>query len=427
MSIKTLTSPSGKPTTTSSKQVVSALLGNMFEHYDTALYGLLSPFLAPLFFPQQDPIVSLLLAYALIPLGMMARPLGAWVIGSIGDKYGRTRALSYSLFGMALVSLFMAICPTFEQAGFYSPLFLGINRILSNFLSAGESMGGAIYILENTPEKKHDWLSGLYNSSTMGGIVIASIGVSILCSFSMIESGWRILYALGCITGFYGFYLRKQAEIKAPLIKRKNSLAIIKENFRPFFKIFLASGFSYANYSIAFLLTSGLIPLISSYTAAEMANMNSALLAIDLFLLPVFGWLAARYSREKIMLFAALSIAITSLPLFAFLSEMDLTLIFIIRTFIVIYGVAFSAPFHAWAQAQVPNEHRYFLISLAYALGSQIIGGPTALISLWLFKVGGTAPFASIYWLFLSLGISFFLFRQMAVSSVKTRVQVELT
>lgn len=427
MSIKTLTSPSRRPTTTSNRQVVSAFLGNLFEHYDTALYGLLSPFLAPLFFPQQDPVVSLLLAYALIPLGMMARPIGAWIIGSIGDNYGRTRALSYSLFGMALVSLFMAICPTYEQAGLYSPLFLCINRILSNFLSAGESMGGAIYILEKTPQKKHDWLSGLYNSSTMGGIVLASIGVSILCTFSMVDSGWRILYALGCITGFYGFYLRKQGEITSPVTKRKTSFSIIRENYSAFLKIFLASGFSYANYSIAFLLTNGLVPLITSHSAEEMANMNSALLAIDLFLLPVFGWLAAKYSREKIMLIATLAIVFTSLPLFALLSEVDITLIFILRTFIVIFGVAFSAPFHAWAQAQVPNEHRYFLISLAYALGSQIIGGPTALISLWLFKMGGTAPYASIYWLFLSLGMSFFLFRQWAKGTLPGRMQIEPT
>ena len=142
---------------------------------------------------------------------------------------------------------------------------------------------------------------------------------------------------------------------------------------------------------------------------------------------PVFGWLAARYSREKIMLLAAVSIAITSLPFFALLHEVDITLIFIIRTFIVLFGVAFSAPFHAWAQAQVPSEHRYFLISFAYALGSQILGGPTALISLWLFKVSGTAPFASIYWLFLSLMMSFILFRMMAIDPLKRRTSVELT
>lgn len=427
MNSKTLTSHSGRRLTTSSKPLVSAFLGNLFEHYDSALYGLLAPFIAPLFFPGHDPIVSLLFAYALIPLGMMARPLGAWVIGLIGDRYGRTHALSYCLFGMALVSLFMALCPTFEQAGIYSPLFLGLNRIFSNFLSAGESMGGAIYILDNTPEKKHDWLSGIYNSSTMGGIVLASIGVSILSSLSMIESGWRILYALGCITGFYGFYLRRHNTSRVPLQKRQNSLAIIRDNLAPFFKIFLASGFSYANYSIAFILTSGLVPLISSHSDTEMANMNSALLAIDLFLLPVFGWLATRYTREKIMLLAAFAILITTLPLFSALSELDLTLVFLARTLIVLFGVAFSAPFHAWAQAQVPSENRYFLISLAYALGSQLIGGPTALISLWLFKVGGSAPYASLYWLALSLTTIAFLFRQLAANPLKSGKPVELT
>ena len=55
----------------------SAWLGNLFEHYDSALFGFLSPFLAPLFFPKQEPLTALILTYAMIPLGMLARPIGS--------------------------------------------------------------------------------------------------------------------------------------------------------------------------------------------------------------------------------------------------------------------------------------------------------------------------------------------------------------
>lgn len=58
-------------------QFWSVCLGNLFEHYDTALFGFLSPFLAPLFFPKHDPLTALILTYAIIPLGMVMRPLGA--------------------------------------------------------------------------------------------------------------------------------------------------------------------------------------------------------------------------------------------------------------------------------------------------------------------------------------------------------------
>ena len=77
--------------------------------------------------------------------------------------------------------------------------------------------------------------------------------------------------------------------------------------------------------------------------------------------------------------------------------------IVVIRTLFVLIGVAFTAPFHAWAQQMVPQAHRYSVISFAYALGSQILGGPTALISLWLFKKTGQISSVSWYWMVLAI------------------------
>ena len=65
--------------TTSRRQLWNACLGNLFEHYDTALFGFLSPFLAPLIFPDKEPIVALILTYAIIPLGMLSPSY--WIAG----------------------------------------------------------------------------------------------------------------------------------------------------------------------------------------------------------------------------------------------------------------------------------------------------------------------------------------------------------
>src|SRR6187399_383973 len=107
---------------TSRFQLWNACLGNLFEHYDTALFGFLSPFLAPLIFPEQDPITALIFTYAIIPLGMLARPLGALVFGYIGDLYGRERSLFFTLAGMALISFCIAFTPTYLQAGMLAPI-----------------------------------------------------------------------------------------------------------------------------------------------------------------------------------------------------------------------------------------------------------------------------------------------------------------
>ena len=61
-----------------------------------------------------------------------------------------------------------------------------------------------------------------------------------------------------------------------------------------------------------------------------------------------------------------------------------------VRIAFVIFGVAFFAPFHAWAQQLIPPTCRYAVISLGYALGTQALGSPTAALALWCFQKTGT-------------------------------------
>lgn len=400
---------------------ISAILGNAFEHYDKALFGFLSPFIAPLIFPEKDPLMALILTYAMIPLGMLARPIGSLVFGDIGDKYGRKEALSLSLSGMGIISFLIAFIPTYSKVGILVPIFFCLSRVLQNFFAAGESMGGAIYLLETTKEKKHDFLSSLFNSSTIGGILLASAAVSFLSFYDLALEGWRLLYLLGSITTLFGFIIRRkiseetfeisQLEQKNGKIipiawKNKGLLSFLKifwEYRKPLFLIMITAGFAYANYSIALVLINGFIPLVTTISKSEMMHLNSILLILDFLLLPLFGILSSKISREKMMLLASLCPLITALPLFMFLQQASFLGVVAIRIFLVVVGVAFFAPYHAWARHLVPKEHRYTLISFGYAIGSQILGGPTAFISLWIFKTTGLISSIAWYWIGLSL------------------------
>lgn len=394
-------------------QIWSTYLGNFFEHYDTALFGFLSPFLAPLIFPHENPITALILTYAIIPLGMIARPFGALIFGYIGDTFGRRQALFLTLSGMALVSGCIAFTPTYDQVGILAPLLFSWGRILQNFLSSGETMGGAIYLLENSPEKRHDLLSGLYNATTVGGILFASAGVAVLGHYQAIDWGWRVLYLLGCVTALSAFIIRYTTfndEIDAPKYKIPESLSNLLKIFWTYriqlLMIAINAGFSYACYVIALVLTNGLIPLISSVSKEEMMSLNTVLLLFDFCTLPLFGWLASKTSREKVMLAAALGVALTGIPLFMLLPHASLIEIIGIRACFVVFGVAFSAPFHSWALQITPPAYRYLLVSFGYALGSQVLGGPTAALSLWAFQKTGSVASVGMYWFALALASS---------------------
>lgn len=394
----------------SKKHLWSACLGNLFEHYDTALFGFLSVFLAPLIFPEKDPVTALVLTYAMIPLGMLARPLGALVFGYIGDRYGRKQALVLSLGGMSLVSGCIACTPTFVQIGVFAPILFGLGRVLQNFLAAGETMGGAIFLLENMPEKKHDLFSGLYNSTTIGGILFASAGVSLIAYYGVTDWGWRLLYFIGCLTGLFAFLIRSQLPASAWNVstaqKRESFTSLMKmfwTHRKPLAMIAIGSGFAYANYSMALVLLNGFIPMVSSVTKVEMMSLNTLLLVIDFLALPFFGWLSSKISREKVMLGATLAVVLTGIPLFTLLPTASLAGLFFIRMFFVFYGVAYFAPFHAWAQQIVPPACRYGIISFGYAIGSQLLGGPTAALSLWAYQQTGMVVSVAWYWMLLAL------------------------
>lgn len=375
-------------------QLVSAYLGNLFEHYDTALFGFLSPFLAPLIFPKQDPLTALILTYAMIPLGMLARPIGSLFFGMIGDIYGRKVALFWTLLGMGIVSLCIAMTPLYAQLGLLSPLIFCIGRVAQNFLAAGEVMGGAIFLLENSSEKRHDLLSSLYNASTIGGILFASFGV-MLMGFWDIE--WRLLYVAGSITALFACFIRGRSNIEHAQTPRiKNLRKVFWEHRKPLLLIIFVSGFSYCCYSLSLVLMNGLIPMISNFTKEEMIRLNTFLLIFDFCALPLFGYLATKISRERIMLIAALSAVFLLIPCVLLLRNGNFMVLVVVRMCLVLMGVAFSAPFHAWAQSLIAPSYRYVIVAFGYAIGSQLLGGPNAAISLWLFQKTGSL--SSVCW-----------------------------
>jgi hypothetical protein len=83
--------------------------------------------------------------------------------------------------------------------------------------------------------------------------------------------------------------------------------------------------------------------------------------------------------------------------MFYMLDHASLSIVIVVRIAIISFGVAFAAPYHAWAIERVPFRNRYLILSLAAALGSQLIGMPTSAICLWLYKISGWSWTPGLY------------------------------
>jgi MFS transporter, MHS family, proline/betaine transporter len=91
--------------------------GTLNEYYDFSLYGYLAVVIAPLFFPSDDPVTSLLAALVVFGTACLIRPLGGIVLGHTGDKYGRKRALLATLICMGVGAPSWVCCPTTPRWG----------------------------------------------------------------------------------------------------------------------------------------------------------------------------------------------------------------------------------------------------------------------------------------------------------------------
>src|SRR5215831_18357478 len=83
------------------RAVSAAVVGNVLEWYDFAVYAFVAGIIAKNFFPQSDDVTALLSSFLAYGLGFVARPLGGIVIGRLGDTRGRKVALMLTIFLMA--------------------------------------------------------------------------------------------------------------------------------------------------------------------------------------------------------------------------------------------------------------------------------------------------------------------------------------
>lgn len=394
----------------------AGVVGNFLEHYDSALYGLLGPFLAPHFFPKAEPISALILTYSVGLFGLISKPLGAVFFGYLGDRNGRKYALSITLIGMALVTTAMGLLPTYTTVGGLAPILLTLCRFSQSFFSAGERAGGAILALESSKGKEKSLLSSFYDSSSMLGIFLAAAVVGFFCNRG--EQFWRIPFFLGSVCGLFGIWIRffsEDSHQPQPMVSLKSHFKNVWLYRSHILRVALAAGFSYCTYSFSFTFLNGYLPFVTDITKEAAIRSNTPLLVFDFALLPLFGYFAMRIKKERLMQTAALLTALLAVPLYSMLSGASASLAIFVRMAIVTLGVAFAAPYHHWAQEQIPSEVRYTVTAVAKAMGSKLIGLPAAIVSLALYERTKWAGAPGLY----LMGAALFAFASIRITSAR--------
>ncbi len=370
-----------------SKRDGSILIGNILDNFDSAIYGFIAPIIAPLFFPNQDPVVQLILIYALLASSLVTRPLGAFIFGSFANRKDPGTILSFTLIGVAVLTSAIGFLPTYATVGWYAPLYLILVRLVRGLFSAGESTIAKLYILEDKSRSQSLSISHMYQSSTVLGIIFASLSVTLIAHTEIPSAYWRIPFWVGSATGLVGVYLRWK-KLPEKLVQKKEELTSMKLLWTErlgVLKIAFANNVSQLTYGIPFVFLNTFVPLVTTITLEEMMVLNTVFLGLDMLLIPLFGKYLKRFSVKKAMFWSSAFLALTCIPLFCFLENSSLIYVTFIRCWIVVLGLVYLCPLNVWCLDQFSGTKKYLLIGMGNALSAGTVGrlSTAACLFLW--------------------------------------------
>jgi MFS family permease len=374
-----------------SKKDFTILLGNAIDHFDTSIYVFIAPLIAPIFFPNENPVIELILAYSILGTSMITRPLGTYIFGCIARIYGAGEALAYSLVGVGLATMLMGFLPDYYSIGFFAPVLLVLIRMVRDVFAAGESSIAKLYILHDKVEKEALKGSYLYQTSTIFGMVVASFAATFV-QYLEIKHAWRICFIFGGVAAIIGYLIRLNI-LKVNKINKKNILKLmIVDNTLVMWKhkislikIAIVTSFSHMTYLIPFVTMNHIIPLITDIQATTMLLLNSFMLVFDMVAIPIIGEYTKRFSIKNVMLTASSVLALTIVPLWYYVNIPSIEYISFVRFWIVIWGIVFLCPLNLWCSNRVMGDEKYIIVGMGNALGASTIGqlSPSICLSLY--------------------------------------------
>ena len=185
------------------RAVVASTVGTSIEWYDYFLYGTMTALVfAKLFFPKSDPITGVTEAFAIYFIGFAARPVGAWLFGTYGDRIGRKATLIATLLVMGIATFLIGVMPTYATIGTAAAVVLTLLRLCQGLGVGGEWGGSVLMSMEWGSQKRKGFLGSWPQFGVPVGLLLATLATLItqnLTGSAFLVWGWRIPFLLSKI------------------------------------------------------------------------------------------------------------------------------------------------------------------------------------------------------------------------------------
>lgn len=278
--------------------------GNILEWYDFTIYGLFALQISKSFFPNSVPFIGLLMVFVTFAVGFLARPLGSFIFGVIGDRRGKHYAVNLSIWLMAIPTTLIGLLPGYNVIGVFAPILLVVLRICQG-ISAGGQFSGliAIAVDSNAPNKSF-LVSLIYTVSIIGCFIASFVG---FLSISIVEGlhshnlilnslAWRIPFILSSV--FFIIYTKMLPDFTKHNLEASHKFTIPDIFAKQPRELIFMSLLSVATGTIYYILFTYLVTYMQIYLAINKQIsflIMNGILIFSIFLYPSFGYFAKNH------------------------------------------------------------------------------------------------------------------------------------
>jgi MFS family permease len=404
-----------------------AALGGALEFYDFIIFVFFTVVIGQLFFPPDTPDwLRQLQAFGLFAAGYLARPLGGIVMAHFGDRTGRKRMFSLSVFLMSVPTLLIGLLPTYATAGYAAPLALLVLRMLQGAAVGGEVPGAWVFVSEHVPKHRVGFACGTLTSGLTLGILLGSLvatAINKIYTPAEVQAfGWRLPFLIGGVFGFLAVFLRRwlaetpvfeEMRQRRALVQELPLKAVLRGHGASVVVSMLVTWVLTAAIVVVILMTPTLVQKLYAIPPAHALEANSLATLSLSFGCVAFGLGADRFGVSRMLGIGCLALLVTTYLLYRGVAQAPehlIPLYVLTGACVGVVGVVPTVMVRAF-----PAAVRFSGISFSYNVAYAIFGGLTPLVVTLMVK---TTPLAPAYYVAalcgVGLGVAFYLRRDAA-------------